>query len=64
MRLHCEEGNGIMFPHRRRTMTREEFQNHAMLFHILMDLEDYLKAKKKFVEGLDETQLKMYCNKA
>ena len=47
-----------------RMMTREEFQNHAMLFHILMDLEDYLKAKKKFVEGLDETQLKMYCNKA
>ena len=41
----------------------EEFESHAMLFHILMDIEEFLKAKKRFVEALDEKQLKMYWNK-
>ena len=44
-------------------LSREEFQSHAMLFHILMDIEEFLKAKKHFVEALDEKQLKMYWNK-
>ena len=41
----------------------EEFESHAMLFHILMDIEEFLKTKKRFVEALDEKQLKMYWNK-
>lgn len=41
----------------------EEFESRAMLFHILMDIEEFLKAKKRFVEALDEKQLKMYWNK-
>ena len=45
-------------------LSKEEFQSHAMLFHILMDLEEFLKVKKRFVEALDEKQLKMYWNKA
>lgn len=41
----------------------EEFETRALLFHILMDIEEFLKAKKRFVEALDEKQLKMYWNK-
>ena len=44
-------------------LTREEFENRAMLFHILMDLEEFLKAKKQFVEMLDEKKLRLYWNK-
>ena len=40
--------------------TSEEFENKAMLFHILMDIEDFLFCKKRFVEGLDERQVKRY----
>ena len=41
-------------------VTSEEFENKAMLFHILMDIEDFLFCKKRFAEGLDEQQLKRY----
>lgn len=44
-------------------VTRDEFENRAMLFHILMDLEEFLKAKKYFVEALDEVQMKRYWNR-
>lgn len=40
--------------------TRMEFENRALLYHILMDLEDFLKYKSRFVEGLDSEQLKKY----
>ena len=40
-----------------------EFETRALLFHILMDIEEFLKTKKRFVEALDEKQLKMYWNK-
>lgn len=40
--------------------TREEFESRAMLYHILMDIEEFLKYKKKFVEGLSERQRKEY----
>ncbi len=40
--------------------TREEFENRAILYHILMDLEEFLNYKKSFVEGLDEEQLRRY----
>lgn len=41
-------------------VTREEFESRAMLFHMLMDIQDFLNYKKEFVEHLDEVQLKQY----
>lgn len=38
----------------------EEFESIAILYHILIDLEDFLYYKKRFVEGLDEKQRKIY----
>lgn len=40
--------------------TREEFESRAMLYHILMDLEDFLIYKKRFVNSLDEKQKERY----
>ena len=40
--------------------TREEFENRALLYHILMDIQDFLLCKANFVNELDETQLKRY----
>ena len=40
--------------------TGDEFENRAMLYHILMDIEDFLFCKKRFVEELDAQQLKRY----
>lgn len=42
--------------------SRNEFENRAILYHILMDLEDFLLRKKKFVQGLSEKQKKLYWN--
>lgn len=42
--------------------SRAEFENRAILYHVLMDLEDFLICKKRFVEGLDEKQKKIYWN--
>lgn len=39
---------------------REEFENRAMLYHILMDLEEFLFCKKRFVEEMDEERRKRY----
>lgn len=39
---------------------REEFENQAMLFHIMMDIEEFLKYKMEFIENLDERQKKAY----
>lgn len=33
--------------------SREEFENRAVLYHILMDLEEFLIFKKRFVSGLN-----------
>lgn len=44
-------------------VTREEFESRAMLYHILMDLEEFLVFKKRFVNSLDERKLKRYWNK-
>lgn len=41
-------------------ISREEFENRAILYHILMDLEDFLLFKKRFVEELNEVKLKRY----
>lgn len=40
--------------------THEEFESRALVFHILMDLEDFLKSKIRFINELDEIKLKIY----
>lgn len=40
--------------------THEEFENRAELYHVLMDLEEFLLYKKRFVDEIDETQFKVY----
>ena len=40
--------------------TPEEFEARAVLYHMLMDLEEFLNYKKRFVEKLDKKQLKRY----
>ncbi len=40
--------------------TREEFESRAILYHVLMDIEDFLLTKKKFVENLDEQKMRIY----
>ena len=40
--------------------SREEFEGRALLYHILMDLEEFLVYKKRFVNGLDEKKLSIY----
>ena len=40
--------------------TREEFEGRALLYHILMDLEEFLVYKKRFVNELDEKKLSIY----
>lgn len=41
-------------------VSREEFESRAMLYHVLMDIEEFLKCKQRFVDGLDEVQKKHY----
>ncbi len=41
-------------------VTREEFEERAILYLILMDLERFLKLKKNFVDGLTEEQIRRY----
>ena len=40
--------------------TNEEFESRALLYHILLDLEDFLKYKMRFVKELDETKRRIY----
>ena len=40
--------------------SREEFENRAILYHILMDIEDFLYIKKRFVQDLDDDQKRRY----
>ena len=40
--------------------SRDEFESRAVLYHILMDLEDFLVIKQRFVEELNEKQLDVY----
>jgi len=39
---------------------REEFEGRALLYHVLMELEDFLLYKKRFVESIDEEQFQIY----
>lgn len=40
--------------------SREEFESRAMLYHVLMDMEDFLILKKRFVSSVDEKQQRIY----
>jgi len=40
--------------------TREEFTGRALLYHVLMELEDFLLYKQRFVESIDEEQFRIY----
>lgn len=40
--------------------TRDEFENRAKLYHIIMNIEDFLMYKAKFVSGLNDLQMKKY----
>lgn len=44
-------------------VTREEFESRAVLYHILMDLDEFLIFKQRFVNGLDDRQKKEYWNR-
>ena len=37
-------------------VNRDEFESRAILYHILMELEDYLMIKKRFIDGLGEKE--------
>lgn len=41
-------------------VTREEFEDRAVLYGILMDLEYFLRLKKEFVDSLTEQQVRRY----
>ena len=43
--------------------TREEFETRAMLYHVYMDIQDFLTYKADFVSKLDQTQLERYWNR-
>lgn len=44
-------------------VSREEFESRAMLYHILMDIEEFLVYKKRFVDELSKHQLERYWKK-
>lgn len=43
---------------------REEFENRALLYRILYELEDFLALKKRFVEGLQEKEIEKFWGEA
>ena len=43
-------------------VTREEFENRAVLYMILTDLEYFLQLKRDFSDSLSEEQIKKYWN--
>lgn len=40
--------------------SRQEFESRAMLYHILMDLEEFLVYKHRFIEEVDEVKVQEY----
>ena len=40
----------------------DEFENRALIFHILIDLREFLEYKINFVANLDEEQKRRYWN--
>lgn len=43
--------------------TREEFESRAVLYHILMDLEDFIQYKSHFIERINDRQFQIYWKK-
>lgn len=43
--------------------SREEFESRALLYHVLMDLEEFLVFKRRFVEQVDDRQKEIYWKK-
>ena len=43
--------------------SHEEFENRAELYHVLLDMEEFLLYKKRFVEEISETQFRVYWEK-
>ncbi|MCP1101490.1 uncharacterized membrane protein YgaE (UPF0421/DUF939 family) [Aequitasia blattaphilus] len=43
--------------------TMEEFDARAKLYHILMDLEEFLVFKKRFIDSLEDRHFKIYWDK-
>ena len=43
--------------------TKLEFMSQAELYHTLMDLEEFLMYKKRFIESIDEEQFRVYWQK-
>lgn len=41
-------------------VTGEEFESGALLYHVLMDIEDFLLYKQHFINNLDKIQRKHY----
>ena len=44
-------------------VTREEFEGRALLYHIMMDLEEFLVFKRRFIESIGEAQIERYWGK-
>ena len=40
--------------------TKQEFRSQAELYHTLMDLEEFLMYKKRFIETINDTQFRIY----
>lgn len=40
--------------------SRDEFEHKALLYHMLMDLEEFLLYKQRFIETIDEVQFQVY----
>ncbi|MDD7740250.1 MAG: aromatic acid exporter family protein [Lachnospiraceae bacterium] len=41
-------------------VTRPEFESRALLYHTLLELEEFLEQKRRFLEGLTDEQKKIY----
>ena len=44
-------------------VTREEFENRAVLYQTIYELEDFLRIKRQFVRELSEEQVRLYWEK-
>lgn len=53
----------FIFEHMERSplpTSRREFENRALLFHVLKDFEEFILVKEEFIEGLTPEQLEIY----
>ena len=44
--------------------TSDEFEDRALMYHILMDIQDFLTYKADFVSKLDQAQIERYWNRS